>query len=202
MPSSSLAMKPWVISDGARALSCASSAASGAKLQIADSMLGLGGAAALRSARSMVRASAQAASSPCVRRKRAPSSVAMSSPLAMTRARVRSLTSRTSATPAAISRSSAKWRSTSSPSAMLSSAASCRWRSSMAQLLFLRLADGGIEQPLQAVGDAGDGRVHDQHARTGAHGAAAMRAILFQLASVETLVPPNFRTIQAEGGVT
>ena len=32
--------------------------------------------------------------------------------------------------------------------------------------------------------------------------AATMAAMLFQLARVETLVPPNFRTIQVEGGVT
>ena len=31
---------------------------------------------------------------------------------------------------------------------------------------------------------------------------ATMRAMLLQLARVETLVPPNFRTIQAEGAVT
>ena len=32
--------------------------------------------------------------------------------------------------------------------------------------------------------------------------AATMRAMLVQLGSDETLVPPNFRTIQAEGGLT
>ena len=107
LPSSSLAMKPWVMTSEDKASSCSSSAASGAKLQTAESTCGRPDML-LPSARKRVRASIHATSSPCWRRNRAPSWVAMSSPLAMTRARVRSLTSRTSATPAAISRSSAK----------------------------------------------------------------------------------------------
>ena len=83
--------------------------------------------------------------------------VAISSPLAMTRARVRSLTSPTRATPAAISRSSARWRSTSSPSG---TAEVCGQTPVAlldgAQLLLLGLADGRIQQPLEAIGDAGD----------------------------------------------
>ncbi len=68
-----------------------------------------------------------------------------------------------------------------------------------AQLLLLRIADGGIEQSLEPVGDAGDGGVHDEHARAARRALGATCAMLRQLASVETLVPPNFRTIQGEG---
>ena len=42
-----------------------------------------------------------------------------------------------------------------------------------AQLLLLRLTDGGIQESLEAVGDAGNGRMHDEYAR--AAGAALGR---------------------------
>ena len=35
------------------------------------------------------------------------------------------------------------------------------------EFLVLRLADGGIEQSFEAVGDAADSRMHDQYPRTG-----------------------------------
>ena len=85
--------------------------------------------------------------------------------------------------------------------ATASSAARRRWRSSMARSSSsCAWPMRGIEQPLQAVGDAGDGRVHDQHARAGgAPRGHDPRRCCSSWRGTETLVPPNFRTIQAEG---
>ena len=107
LPSLSRAMKPCVMTTGVEASSRCSSAASGANEQVADSTDALA-EAPRSSAASMSRASIQVTSMPCDLRKRAPISVAMSSPLAITRARVRSDSSRTSAMPLAIWRSSSK----------------------------------------------------------------------------------------------
>ena len=128
----------------------------------------------------------------------------MSSPVAITRARVRSLTSPHEGDPGG---DLAQLRQVpldilperdaevcgQAPVALLDGA----------QLLVLGLADRGVQQPLESVGDAGDGRVHDQHARAG--GAPLgddARRCCSSWRGEETLVPPNFRTIQAEGGLT
>ena len=87
LPSLSRAMKPWVMTTGVDASSRCSSAASGANEQVAESTEALADAPR-GSADSMSRASIQVTSMPCDLRKRAPISVAMSSPLAITRARV------------------------------------------------------------------------------------------------------------------
>ena len=95
-------MKPWVTTTPGHAASWRCSAVSGANSQVADRKLARAEAAARVCALRPLRASHQLASIPCALRKRAPSSVAISSPLASTRARVRSLTSLISAMPDAI----------------------------------------------------------------------------------------------------
>ena len=60
-------------------------------------------------------------------------------------------------------------------------------------------AERGVEQLLEAVGDARDGGMDDQHARAAIQASPDTLAMLRQLASDETLVPPNLRTIHAEG---
>jgi hypothetical protein len=100
-------MKPCVITTGVAAFSVPSSRTSGENEQVADSTEALA-EAPRSSADNMSRASIQVTSMPWLLRNREPISVAMSSPLAITRARVRSDSSRTSAMPLAIWRSSSK----------------------------------------------------------------------------------------------
>src|SRR5487761_1808052 len=183
---------------GARLARRSSSAPSGAKLHVAERMLALA-EAPRSSARSMVRASAQATSNPWARRKRAPRSLARSSPLDMTRARVRSLTSPMSAMPAAICRSSPSWRSQSGPSGRPSSVAS-RWCRS-----WMSLSSSSCASPRAAASNFSRRSVMPVTAECtmstrapSARRAAATLAMLRQLASEETLLTPNLRTIQSD----
>ncbi len=67
------------------------------------------------------------------------------------------------------------------------------------QLLFVLLLKRGLDELLEVVRDLGDGGVHDEHGR--AAGAALLhdgRDVLPVGEAIETLVPPNLRTIHGE----
>ena len=89
----------------------------------------------------------------------------MSSPVAITRARVRSLTSPTSATPAAICRSSCRCFSTSPIGDAQLGGEPVMPLFDGAQLFVVGSDERGVEQPFESIGDASDGGMHDQHAR-------------------------------------
>ena len=198
-PVSSLAMKPCEIHTvpGEDQRCCRSG--SGSKAQVADRyvarMLALRRGSALMTAR----ASTHCTSRPCDVRNAAPSRVAINSPCASTRARSRSLTSPTSAMPAAICRRRLNCSSSSGLGMTPRSRARSRWRCSICSMT------GCHSLPSARLSSCSSRSVMPDRAewtttgrRPSASRSRSTAAMFFQFATEETLVPPNFSTTHGE----